>query len=172
MLADFFGVSLDELMGHGKEMDTSDREAFFKKIYALQDAGQTGEISKAYDAILRKHPNDVYVLHGKAWFLYSQFKESKNAAIGKEIISLCNKVGCCNKPDIQCGTNALLVRVYAETGYLDKAKQIASSLPSFEVGRELMIAHCLPESEKAEYYQYLIERFEGKIALFKKRLRT
>ena len=71
---------------------------------------------------------------------------------------------------MQCGANALLVRVYVRTGRREEAVKIANALPSFEVGRELMIAECLSNSEKSEYYAHLIDRLEGKIELLKKRI--
>lgn len=170
-IADFFNITLDELMGRGKELEVTKREAFFKHIYELIDKGQNSTIIDEYAKMLHKHPNDPYLLHAKAWFLYSQFKDCCDITIGKEIISICNKINCSNKPDMQCGTNALLVRVYARIGEVDKAKTIANALPSFEVGRELLIAEYLQKSEKRAHYLNLIDRFEGKIELFKKRIR-
>lgn len=170
MIADFFDVSMDELMGRGRDLDSVERNAFFKKINELRDCGRYEEILEAYDKMLYKHPNDAYLLHGKAAFLYSQFSKNKDIAVAKEIISLCKKVDCFNKPDMQCGANALLVRVYARTGELEEARRLANELPSFEVGRELLISECLQGVEKTEHYRYLIERLEGKSALYKKQI--
>ena len=170
MIADFFDVTLDELMGRGRELETNEREAFIKSMYEMRRRGEGGGVLEAYNKILQKHPNDAYLLHGKAWVLYEQFKKNQDTSIAKEIISLCNKLNCSNKPDMQCGANALLVRVYARTGRVEEARKLANALPSFEVGRELLILECLEGAEKKEHYQYLIERFEGKIALYKKRI--
>lgn len=167
-IADFFDVSMDELMGRGRELDSNERNAFFKKINEMRDCGQYESIIAAYDKMLHKHPNDVYLLHGKAVFLFTQFNKSQDLAVAKEIISLCKKINRFNKPDMQCGANALLVRVYARLGQLEEARILANELPSFEVGRELLIVECLQGSEKVEHYQYLIERFERKAAMYKK----
>jgi len=112
------------------------------------------------------------LLHGKANFLYAQFKKDRDMRIAKEIISLCNKISCANQPDMQCGANALLVRIYAYLGQTDEAKRLANGLPSFEIGRELLMAECLQGAEKADEYRYLIERFQGKIQLYQKRLKS
>ena len=136
----------------------------------MRDSGQYEDILAIYDKMLHKHPNDAYLLHGKAIFLYAQFQKDEDAAVAKEIISLCKKINCFNKPDMQCGANALLVRVYARTGDAEEARRLANELPSFEVGRELLISECLQGTEKTEHYRYLIERLEGKIALYKKRI--
>ncbi len=170
MIADFFDVTLDELMGRGREIDISERESFFKNMREMCHRGEIADVLEAYDKILHKHPNDAYLLHGKAWVLYPQFKKSRDISVAKEIISLCNKINCSNKPDMQCGANALLVRVYARIGQLEEARKLANALPSFEVGRELLIWECLQGAEKKEHCQYLIERFEGIIARYKKRL--
>ena len=170
MIADFFDVSLDELMGRGQELDPNKRETFFKRVYEMYDQGKIADVLDAYDKILHKHPNDPYLLHGKAWVLYSQFKKHPDGAVAKEIISLCNKINCSNKPDMQCGASALLVRVYARIGQQEEAKIIANNLPSFEVGRELLIAECLEGAEKEDHYRYLIDRFEGMIMRYRKRI--
>ena len=171
MIADFFDVTLDELMGRGRELDTNEREAFFTRMHEMYDRGEIAAVLEAYDKLLRKHPNDAYLLHGKATILYySKFRKSRDLSVAKEIISLCNKVNCSNMPDMQCGANALLVRVYARTGKLEEARKLANKLPSFEVGRELLIAECLEGAEEIEHYRYLIQRLEGKIALYQKRL--
>lgn len=170
MIADFFDVTLDALMGRGRVLAGEERDAFFKKVYEMLDRGENEAVLEAYDQMLRKHPNDVYLLHGKAWALYGQFKKSQDTSIAREIISVCNKMNCSNKPDMQCGANALLVRVYARIGQLDEARKLANALPSFEVGRELLIAECLKGAEQKEYYRYLIERFEGMVERYRKRM--
>lgn len=170
MIADFFDVSMDELMGRGRELDGCERDTFFNKIYEMRDSGQDKSILEAYDKMLYRYPNDTYLLHGKAHYLYSQFQKNQDIAVAKEIISLCKKINCFNKPDMQCGANALLVRVYARIGELEEAKKLANELPSFEIGRELLISECLQGADRTEHYRYLIERFNGKIALFKKRI--
>lgn len=170
MIADFFDVTLDELMGRERELDSSERNAFFKKINEMSDCGEVSDQLEAYNKALHKHPNDPYLLHGKANLLYSQFKKNQDMAIAKEIISLCNKINCSNKPDMQCGANALLIRVYARMGKLEEARKLANELPSFEIGRELLISDCLQGAERTEHYRYLMKRLEGKIALYKERI--
>lgn len=171
MIADYFDVTLDELMGRGRELDTNEREAFFKRMHEMYNRGEIADVLEEYNKMLHKHPNDAFLLHGKVNVLYySQFNNSQDMSVAKEIISLCNKINCSNKPDMQCGANALLVRVYAKIGQLDEARKLANALPSFEVGRELLIAECLQGAEKKEHYRYLIERFEGMVARYKKRL--
>ena len=170
MIADFFDVTLDALMGRRQEMSRNERDAFFRNINKMRDCGQYADVLGAYDRTLHRHPNDAYLLHGKAILLYMQFKKNHDMATAKEIISLCRRIGCTNKPDMQCGANAILVWVYASTGELEEARKLANGLPSFEVGRELLISECLQGTEQTEHYRYLIERFEGKIALYKKRI--
>lgn len=171
MIADFFDVTLDELMGRGRELEVSEREAFFESMREMRHRGEVANILEAYDKMLQKHPNDAFLLHGKANVLfYSQFKKSQDMSVAKEIISLCNKINCSNHIGMQCGANALLVRVYARIGQVEEAKKLANALPSVEVGRELLIWECLQGADKKEHSQYLIERFEGLAERYKKRL--
>ena len=171
MIADYFNVTLDELIGRGRELNSNEREAFFKMAQEKYCSGETSCVIEMYDEMLQKHPNEAYLLHGKANVLYySQFKKSQDISVANEIISLCNKINCSNNIGMQCGANALLVRIYARIGQLEEARKLANGLPSFEVGRELMILDCLQGAEKKEHYQHLIERFEGKIEQYKKRI--
>ena len=158
-------------MGRGRELDVCEREAFFKCIHDMYDREEVADILEAYDKMLQKHPNDAYLLHGKANVLYySQFKKHQDMPVANEIISLCNKINCSSNSGMQCGANALLVRVYARIGQLEEARKLANGLPSFEVGRELLILECLQGAERNAYCQYLIERFEGMIARYTKRM--
>ena len=171
VIADFFDVTLDELMGREQALAGREREAFFKRMSELRHRGELAGVLEAYDKILLRYPNDAYLFHGKANTLYySLFNKSGDLTVAQEIIALCNKINRSNNPDMQCGANALLVRVYARIGHLEEARKLANALPSFEVGRELLILECLQGAEKKEHYQYLIQRFSGKIAGYQKRL--
>ena len=63
-----------------------------------------------------------------------------------------------------------MVRVYTWQGNIDETREIVNFLPSFEVGRELMILDRLHGMEKKAHYKNLIERFEHKIEQFRKRM--
>ena len=54
MIADFFDVTLDELMGRGQELDTSEREAFFK---SMREMNHRGEIADVLDKV---YTRDLY----------------------------------------------------------------------------------------------------------------
>ena len=137
----------------------------------IRHRGEIAAVLEAYDKMLQKHPNDAYLLHGKANVLYySKFKKSQDMSVAREIISLCNKINCSNNIGMQCGATALLVRVYARIDQIEEAKKLANALPSFEVGRELLIWECLQGADKKEHSQYLIERFEGMVERYKKRI--
>ena len=171
VIADFFGVSLDKLMGRGQELNVAERDAFFERISKMRDNCESEAVLKEYDKMLYNYPNDPYLLYGKANCLYLKFKKCHDKAIAKNIVSLCDKINCSNKPDMQCGANALLVRVYAQTGEIEEARRLALELPSFEVGRELLMLESLDVKKKKEQYEYLIERFKGKIEFYKKKIR-
>ena len=171
MIADFFDVTLDELMGRGRQLDTAEREAFIQCMYEKRRRGEIADLLEGCDKMLQKYPNDAYLLYGKANVLYDfRFKQNRDMSTAKEIVSLCNKINCCDNLGMRCGATALLVRIYAQTGQLEEARRLANGLPSFEVGREMLILECLQDAQKKEHYQYLIQRFEEKIAQYKKRI--
>lgn len=54
MLADYFEVSLDRLMGRGKECNVSERERFFKEVRLCEDKYGTDKAIIMYRNMLEK----------------------------------------------------------------------------------------------------------------------
>lgn len=56
MLADYFEVSLDRLMGRGKECNVSEREKFFKEVGLCEDKCGTVNM-KRQKSLLMNYPH-------------------------------------------------------------------------------------------------------------------
>ncbi|MFG6326976.1 MAG: helix-turn-helix domain-containing protein [Lachnospiraceae bacterium] len=168
MLADYFEVSLDRLMGRGKECNVSERERFFKEVRLCEDKYGTDKAIIMYRNMLEKYPLDVYIQFGLCNALYLQYKYSHDKNIEKEIFVLCNKINKSNMPDMQCGARRLLVLMHVQNGEYEKAKKLVNELPSFRCGRELMIAEVLSGDEKIKCIEGIIDILRQKIYTLEK----
>ena len=86
IIADFFRVTLDELIGRVRPLEREERNMFFKKIREMSEDTDSSEILEAYDQILDKHPKDAYLLHGKALFLYSRYRNTRETEIATQLL--------------------------------------------------------------------------------------
>lgn len=150
ILADFFCISIDMLMGYAKECAAEEREQFLADIREL-------EISQKIDRIremLQVYPNDVYLQFSLANTLYSNLNtltcppdtlgnKQDNEEIEKEISLLCSRILQSDKPGMQCGAIRLLAILAANRGDTESAMKYVNELPSVYCGREVMAERVL-----------------------------
>lgn len=171
MIADYFEVSLDWLMGRRKECNLSEREKFFKEARLCEDNRGIDEAIIMNRKMLEKYPSDVYIQFSLSNYLYSKYKSCHDKNIEKEIFVLCNKINQSNKPDMQCGARRLLVLMYVQNGEYERAKKLVNDLPSFRCGRELMIAEVLRGDEKSKCIEKIIEMLRQKIDVYERKIK-
>lgn len=134
VMADFFNISIDKLMGYAKVCSTEERETFFKSVNHLE----MGERILPHREMLEKYPNDVYLQFSLANILYGIFKKNNDTEIEKEINVLCHRILQSDKPGIQCGALRLLALLSARHGDKETAMKYVNELPSLYCGREIM----------------------------------
>ena len=134
VMADFFNISIDKLMGYAKVCSTEERETFFKSVNHLK----MGERILPHREMLEKYPNDVHLQFSLANILYSISKRNSDIEVEKEINLLCHKILQSDKPGIQCGALRLLALLSARHGDKETAMKYVNELPSLYCGREIM----------------------------------
>ena len=134
VMADFFNISIDKLMGYAKVCSTEERETFFKSVNHLK----MGERILPHREMLEKYPNDVYLQFSLANILYGISKKNNDTEIEKEINLLCHRILKSDKPGIQCGALRLLALLSARQGDTETAMKYVNELPSLYCGREIM----------------------------------
>lgn len=145
ILADYFDISIDTLMGYAKEGSTEEREQFFADIRDLEIPQKADRIRE----MLQKYPNDVYLQFSLANTLYSGInnsgatKNKDNEDTIKEISLLCDRILQSDKPGMQCGALRLLAILAANRGDTDSAMRYVNELPSVYCGREVMAERVL-----------------------------
>lgn len=163
ILADYFGISIDMLVGYAKECEAEERERFFSDI---KDLEILQKINKIRD-MLQTYPNDVYLQFSLANTLYSRLihpaaynpdndardrpdnssklnssptgiQKQEDPDIEKEIRQLCDRILQSDQPEIQCGAIRLLALLSAGHGDVDSAMKYVNKLPSVYCGREIL----------------------------------
>lgn len=159
-IADFFGVSLDGLLGH----DSSKREEAIAELCAEADRLFKERRDMEAVQILRKgllkYPGDERLMYNLAWALSGTKRECPENY--EEAIVLYQKI-------LQVGTDTeirvkatrdLVYRYYTKRE-ISAALYYANQLPSFEICREYNLgrANLLEGKELSEYLQENIQLF-------------
>lgn len=98
-MANYFKVTIDELMGYNKEKTKEDIENIIKTYQSLL---RNQEHSKAHDLIVegyRKYPNDYFIMHYYMWDIAGGIADNTEDVLLKhknEFLLICDKIqdGC------------------------------------------------------------------------------
>lgn len=147
VMADFFDVTLDELMGRGTECPPEELERLVNQTSELKSLEKPDEAIALARKAAGKYPRDEYVLMLLANQLYRS-SLAQDSYEHDEIIELCKKVRRLGKhPDIWVMATQRLVKLYIRAGQCSKAQSLAGKLPSLFCSREIAVCDALPDSE-------------------------
>ncbi|MCL2212359.1 MAG: helix-turn-helix domain-containing protein [Oscillospiraceae bacterium] len=147
-LANFFGVSADELLGVevneiSKEEDNEYAEEWFK----LANAGKSEELIELCRSILGKYPKNYYWMTMLAGALSRQ--RPKDEVTRKEIISIYERVlKDCTDDALRLDAKSSLVGEYSAIGEKELAKKTLRELPLIYNTRELAYVDALEGEER------------------------
>ena len=136
IIADYFEITIDQLMGRTRECKAEEREAFFSDIQQLSVDERINRLRE----VLQTYPQDIYFMFCLANNLYRMAATQSNgdAKIELEVDILCHKLLCSDNPGMQCGALYLLALMADRRGDKDTAMKYVNDLPSMFVGREIM----------------------------------
>ena len=168
IIAGYFDVSVDELLG----VDTARKEEEINKI--LDGAYNLHKKGKFFDEIcmlresVKQYPNSAQMLYDLAGAVNSHYfrsglvtdKDEKNKA-SKEIIELCKKaMKYSNEISLHSCCKQLMIFSYSNLGEFDKAKEIADTMDSVWVSREMLYPRATNDKEER------LEIYQGNILTF------
>lgn len=134
VIASYFDVSIDTLVGYAKECTKEERELFFAHVRSMNSREQIAQ----YRKMLKKYPNDIYLQFGLTGVLFDAWKKEHDAEVEKEIKLLCHRILGAGNAGLQCGANRCLALIAKENGDMEQAMKYVNALPSVVCGRELM----------------------------------
>lgn len=134
VIASYFNVSIDALVGYAKECTGEERELFFAHV---RDMNRQEQIVQ-YREMLKKYPYDIHLQFGLAGVLFGAWKKVHDADMEREITLLCHRILRSGDAGMQCGANRCLALIAKEHGDTELAMKYVNVLPSVLCGRELM----------------------------------
>lgn len=168
VIAGYFDVTVDELLGVDIERKEEEIRKILEKAYDYRKKG------KFYDEMcwlrenVKQYPNNADLLRELAYAINFHYfrsglvtdKVEKNKA-SEEIIELCKKaMKYSNEMSIHGCCKQLMVFSYADLGEFDKAREIVDTMDSVIVSREMLYPRATNDKEKK------LEIYQGNILTF------
>lgn len=167
VLSDFFGITVDKLIGVNKAVEQKNVEQYLERF---QEAISQGKI---YDCIaiaregVAEYPNNFVLLNKLMYALFVSGDESGNIPEWKEnmkkndseITALGERIRkYCPDQDIRLEATARLAFNHCEMGRREAGRAVYESLPSYEFCKENQMWWSLSEEEKLPFLRKKLKR--------------
>ncbi len=153
LIADYFSVSIDELIGYKLSAREKALESVREELHKIEEVGTIDEmISFARNAVAQ-FPGEYSFKNYLAVYLLWKWKDdNKNPSISKEIELLCNTViDNCKDGETVCFAINTLKDLYAVSGDSGKAYEIVNKLQPMSCCRENALANGIGDG-KVDFY--------------------
>lgn len=159
-IANFFGVSSDELLGINKDEHTAELKVYEEKRCKLNQLGKVMPIIELCREVLKKYPRNYEWMLNLASALISynhteeQVNYSKEHNFIEEAITLCERIReDCTIDHIRHGATQILCYKYPELGKKELAIELACQMPEMVICKELLLEHIYDGEEKVKQSQ-------------------
>ena len=159
LLADFFSVSTDELLGYKLSEREQELANIKKEMERLAEVGSVDErVAYARNAYAR-YPNDYEIRDNLAVCLFFVWEETHDEALFKEIESLLGTVAneCTDENTRYDAINTLII-LYGEVKQPEKAKEWANRLSPMKYCREKALSGGIGDGKTKFYIQDEIDK--------------
>ena len=158
-LADFFSVSIDELLGYRRSERERELAHIKKELERLAEVGSVDErIAYARSAFAR-YPNDYEIRDHLAVALYFSWEENRDKDLFLEIEGLLKTVvEECRDEDTRYDAIGTLITLYKETEQSDKVKELIRLLPPMKYCREFTLSWGIGDGNTEVYIQDEIDK--------------
>ncbi len=165
-LADFFSVSIDELLGY----KLSEREAALADIKTeMNRLAEVGTVEERLAFARRAHalfPSDYEIKENLAVCIYFIWDENRDPALFAEMEGLCKTVVAeCRDDDTRYDAINLLISLYGETGQTEKALETANLLAPMKYCREFALSSGIGDGKTELYIQDEIDKLTDSLGL-------
>lgn len=159
MIADFFNVSTDELLGYRLSEREKEIANIKREMSRLAEVGTLDErIAFARNAVSR-YPSDCEIKENLAVCLYHSWCDTHNEALLTEAENLCRSVvEDCRIEDIRYDAINLLISIYAVNKRWDKALMAVNSLTPMKYCREFAKSQGIGDGNTELYIQDEIDK--------------
>ena len=159
VLADFFSVSTDELLGYRRSEREEELAKIKKEMSRLAEVGTVEErVAFARNAAAR-YPADCEIRGNLACCLYHVWDETRDQKLFEEIETLCSAVlADCRDEDVRYDAINLLIYLYGKTKQSDKAMQAVNMLTPLKYCREFVKSSGIGDGKTELYIQDEIDK--------------
>ena len=159
VIADFFAVSIDELIGYRQSEREIELTQIKKELSRLKEVGTLDErIAFARKALIR-FPGDDEIKEFLAVSLYLIYDERKDEAALSESETLCKSVmESGTDPDIKYDAINTLVDIYLDKKQSDKALEFVNKLTPMKYCREFVLSNGIGDGKTEWYIQDEIDK--------------
>lgn len=141
-IAEFFGITIDELMGMKEIQDNADAEKILEMQKENMSKGLIEENIELLAQAVKVHPNNYELLAQYAmnlWFLADDDKSDEYRRNNQKAADIAERVLAeCTDPKIRNRVQAELCNYYQNSGETAKALEAADKLPSMYHSREMI----------------------------------
>lgn len=159
LIADFFSVSTDELLGY-KTSQREKRLADIKEeMSRLAEVGTIEERINFARVALSEYPSDFEIMENLAVCLYHKFSDTKDESVLTEAENLALYVAeNCKDDDMHYDAIYTLICIYAATNKTDKALEVLSLLKPMKYCREFAKSSGIGDGKNELYKQDEIDK--------------
>ena len=158
-LADFFSVSVDELIGYRLSEREAELAAIKKEMERLAEVGSLEEqVAYTRNAFMR-YPNDYEIRENLAVCLYFVWQETHEPSLFEEIENLLKTVmEECDNENTKYDAVTKLVLLYRETSQNDKITDLVKRLTPMKYCREYVLSCGIGDGKTKFYIQDEIDK--------------
>ncbi len=157
-ISEFYGVTVDELLGVDSIRKLHKIDSGVKDGLELLKAGKTAEAVRIWRELYAEFPNDHSVIAGLAFALYYDYNGNRqNVANLNEVILLEERI--LDESTVQHLRDAAIERLcysYSALGDVEKAKEYANMSGTVNSSREVLTANILSGDEQSRSNRTLI----------------
>ena len=158
-LADFFSVSIDELLGYKR---SEREEALWQTKKEMNRLSEIGTIEDRLIFARNAHarfPADHEIKENLAVCIYHIWDENRDPALFAEMEALCTAVVAeCKDEDTRYDAINLLINIYGETGQTEKAMNAVNLLTPMKYCREFAKSSGIGDGKTELYIQDEIDK--------------
>lgn len=162
-LANYFGVSTDELLCKNDEIMQADLEEYRKKDAELSCRGEVRKSIELWRGAVAKYPGDFECLCNLAYCLFraknsTDFSNDEKTADKyiNEAIEICERIlNDCTVNEWRDGARQMLVLIHGNPHYghldVEKAKEYAEKATSIYCSADMLLMHAYPMNDEKYY---------------------
>jgi len=154
MLADFFSVSTDELLGYRLSEREENLLGIKKEMERLSEVGTDDEQLAFARSAFSRYPNDPEIRVYLAACLADRWEETREPSLLTEAETLCTAViETCHDEDTRYEAITALSCIYSKTDRIEKAKETLQMLSPMKYCRESALACGIGDGNTEWYIQ-------------------